>query len=69
MCVCVQMDTDGMSGEITEPEQVCVQNSAPSEHFAMGTVVMRTQDKFAVDGRRPKPNQLCVPSPLLECVC
>lgn len=58
-----------MAGGITEPEQVCVQNSAPREHFAMGTVVMRTQDKFAVDGRRLRPDRLCGRSPLLEVDC
>lgn len=51
--------TDGAVGEKTEPDQVCVQNIAPGEHFAMGTVVMRTQDKFAVDGKRLSADPLC----------
>lgn len=66
VCVCTQTDTDGVAAETAEPEHVCVHNSAPREHFAMGTVVMRTQDNFAVDGKRP--DRLCGRSPLLESV-
>lgn len=51
VCVCVQTDTDRMAGEITGPEPACVQNRAPRELFAMGTVVMKTKTNLPLMGR------------------
>lgn len=49
--VCVQTDTNGVAGKLTEPEPVCVQNRAHREHFAMGTVVMKTKTNLPLMGR------------------